>query len=286
MAEAETLPDSRFVNGAEVCQATFVRHIEIHDTLGSTNDRAAELAKNTKIALPTLIIARQQTAGRGRGQHKWLASEGALTFSLLLEPTALGIGTPCWPQLSLATAAAVCDAIASELKHGRQRAGASPPSPENSSHLAIKWPNDIMLDDRKVCGILIESPGGASPSKDRLIIGIGINVNNSFQDVPTDLTMARTSLCEESGGQHDIQGLLISVLRALAVRFRQITSNDPQLQFDLSRYCWLTQKAVVVHADAKPSLEGICVGISPKGALLIENASGVQSVYSGTVRLL
>lgn len=70
------MPDP-YLDADAIHAATFARHVEIHETLGSTNDRAAELARDAAINLPAPIVARHQTAGRGRGDNKWLSTEGA-----------------------------------------------------------------------------------------------------------------------------------------------------------------------------------------------------------------
>ena len=92
-----------FLDADEIRAATSVRYVEIHDTLGSTNVRALELARNAEIELPALVAARIQTAGKGRGRNTWWAADGALTFSLLLDPATTGIAPAKWPQLSLVT---------------------------------------------------------------------------------------------------------------------------------------------------------------------------------------
>ncbi len=203
-----------FLEAEAIREATFIRRVEIHDTLGSTNDRAAELARDADIELPALVVARHQTAGRGRGKNTWWSADGALTFSVLLEPATFGIGSANWPQLSLATAVAVCDALANELQATNQRAGPSPtpagledePTRCNpKSRLGIKWPNDVMLDGRKISGILIESPGGATLAKARVIIGVGINVNN----LPVS---AGAALCDVTGRQHQLCTILTCYL--------------------------------------------------------------------------
>src|SRR4051812_27424986 len=103
-----------FLNADEIRAAMFIRRVEIHFALGSTNDRATELARDSNIELPALVVARLQTAGRGRGKNVWWSADGALAFSVLLDPAALELGTENWPQLSLTTAVAVCDALADE----------------------------------------------------------------------------------------------------------------------------------------------------------------------------
>src|SRR6185312_11817133 len=101
-----------------------------------------------------------------------------------------------------------------------------------------KWPNDIMLDGAKLCGILIESPSGNAPAKNRLIIGIGVNVNNTWHSPNTAASgLARhrekpsnaAALCDLTGRRHDTQQLLVNTLRALHTRIAQLASHDPQL---------------------------------------------------------
>jgi BirA family biotin operon repressor/biotin-[acetyl-CoA-carboxylase] ligase len=200
-----------FLDADQLRAATFVRHVELHDTLGSTNDRAAEMARDPTIELPVLIVACRQVAGRGRGSNRWWSAEGGLTFSVLLDSAAIGVGTENWPQLSLATAAAMCDAIAAD----------APPT-----SLSIKSPNDVLIDGRKICGILIESPAGTAHARNRLIIGVGINVNNSCRTAPPEIREQATTLCDVTGTQHDLQEMLVRALRAMQERFRQLAAGE------------------------------------------------------------
>jgi BirA family biotin operon repressor/biotin-[acetyl-CoA-carboxylase] ligase len=296
------MPDA-YLDADEIRRASFIRHVEIHDTLGSTNDRAAELARDPQIELPALVATRLQTAGRGRGSNKWVSAEGALTFSVLLDPTKLGISAANWPRLSLATAVAVCDAISIELNITSERAGASPPpfgvadAPARSiskfHRLAIKWPNDVMLDGSKLCGILIESPGGAAPAKDRLIIGIGINVNNSWHDLPAARNLAQhgtkaanaIALCDVTGRAHALQQLLPEVLRALQTRITQLSLHDQQLPAAWKRLCWLTEQGVEVQSNGN-SIAGVCLGIDNDGTLVVENVLGIHRIRSGSARII
>jgi BirA family biotin operon repressor/biotin-[acetyl-CoA-carboxylase] ligase len=252
--------------------ATFVRHIEFHDTLDSTNDRAAELAHDPLLETPALVVARRQTAGRGRGQHLWWAADGALTFSLVLEPARLEIDAADWPRLSLAAAVAVCDALTAELV-----------SSERESIIGIKWPNDVLLAERKVCGILLESPGGAAPAKDRLLIGIGINVNNSWQDAPHDVGQHGTALCDATGRQHNLETVLRNALIGLRSRLAQLAAGAPSLPATWRALCCLTNRAICVE-NAGRQTEGMCLGISDDGALLVASDRGTERVFSGSVR--
>ena len=273
------MPDA-FLDAAAIRASTFVRHVEIHDTLGSTNDRAIELARNPNIELPALIAARRQTAGRGRGKNAWHATEGSLTFSILLEPLTHGIGIANWPQLSLVTATAVCDALTRELNPQ-----SAIRNPQSAHPLAIKWPNDVMLNDAKLCGILIESPGGAAPAKNRAIIGIGINVNNSWHHEAPDIVIERISCRDFSGHSHDLEAVLIAVLKALAHRLSQLAENSPTLSGSWQMRSWLNGRNIHVETDNGRILSGTCMGIDRDGALLIQTAAGVQKTLSGSVSL-
>lgn len=252
----------------EIRQLTFVRHVEVHDTLGSTNDRAAELARElSSDQLPALVVAERQTAGRGRGKHIWWSADGALTFSLLIDAHSTGILPANWPQLSLATAVAVCDALRNEVP---------------KSTLGIKWPNDVLIDGGKVCGILIESPGGAAPAKDRLIIGVGINVNNSWRSAPQDAGADGVALCDLTGRQYELTPLLTSVLVSFANRIQQLRSRDPQLIQSWQRLNLLAGMNVAVESDGR-RIEGECSEIAHDGALVVDTLFSRQRLYSGSI---
>jgi hypothetical protein len=108
--------DVNLVPGTLLLIPPFVRHVEIHDEFPSTNDRAMQLTLFAALETPALIVARRQLAGRGRGGHSWWSSDGALTFSLVLEPAAWDIAVAQWPGLSLTAAVAVCDAFEAGCK--------------------------------------------------------------------------------------------------------------------------------------------------------------------------
>jgi BirA family transcriptional regulator, biotin operon repressor / biotin---[acetyl-CoA-carboxylase] ligase len=279
------------MNADEIRANTFVRHVEIHDELGSTNNRAAELARDTLVELPALVVTRRQTAGRGRGRNTWWSAEGALTFSLLLDPAGLGIETVRWPQVSLATAVAVCDALTHELEAGAVDAGAtggeigSADAPARLAiRLGIKWPNDVILDGGKVCGILIESPGGGAPAKDRLIVGIGINVNNAWCSAPQAAGVDGIALCDATLNALHLDAILIRVLQAIRERIDQLAAHDPQLPAAWQRLCWLTEQRIEVQSNGN-SMAGICREIDADGSLILENAFGIHRIRTGSVRL-
>jgi BirA family transcriptional regulator, biotin operon repressor / biotin---[acetyl-CoA-carboxylase] ligase len=254
-------------------KSTRIRHVEIHESIPSTNDRAAELARTAAdLQPPALIVARMQTAGRGRGANTWWSSEGSLTFSLLLDAGSLSIGSERWPQLSLATAVAVCDALTAELG-GDHSLSQSP---------GIKWPNDVLVDGRKICGILIESPAASVNGSRWLVIGIGLNVNNSWRQAPGDLAARGTALCDISTRLHSQQGVLIRIIQALEQRLGQLALGDLQLPAAWRRLSVLDGKEVLSNGLGR-QIQGRCVGIDADGGLIVQTATGREILYGGSI---
>jgi BirA family biotin operon repressor/biotin-[acetyl-CoA-carboxylase] ligase len=180
---------------------SFVREVEWFAELPSTNDYALARGAELALPLPRLIWAERQTAGRGRGDHRWWSSCGALTFSLLIDGPALGLPPASWPQLSMVSAIAVAEALQQFLPEDR---------------IALKWPNDVHIlfasgsggssaasrgtadsdrqpVSRKICGILVEPVTGVPG---RLVIGIGLNVRNSLDSASAKLRKQAASLVE------------------------------------------------------------------------------------------
>jgi BirA family biotin operon repressor/biotin-[acetyl-CoA-carboxylase] ligase len=236
------------------------------------------LAASVEIELPALIVADEQTAGRGRGKNSWWSAEGALTLSLLLEAGSFGVTPRGWPKVSLATAVAVCDVVGAAS--GEQGAGSAALS---ESLCSIKWPNDVLVDGRKVGGILIESPGGCAPAKDRLVVGVGINVNNSWRDAPPEFGSEGTAICDVTDSRHSLVDVLRAFLCAFERRLIQLASGEPQLYQTWQRRSWLTGQNVTVDVAGR-SMTGRCLGIAGDGALLVQTGIAIERIYSGSVR--
>src|SRR5438128_356066 len=96
---------------------TFVRKFEFYESLPSTNDLALERVRQSDLELPLLILADEQTAGRGRGSNRWWSSSGALTFSLILEPSQFGIPQAAWPRIALTAGLSVCELLDKLVPH-------------------------------------------------------------------------------------------------------------------------------------------------------------------------
>jgi BirA family transcriptional regulator, biotin operon repressor / biotin---[acetyl-CoA-carboxylase] ligase len=242
----------------------FVREIEVHSEIGSTNDRAAERAEESALPCPCLILAERQNTGRGRGANTWWSGSGALTFSLVLEPRRIGLATESFPQVALAAGLAVCEAIERTLPQ---------------STVGLKWPNDVFLDGKKVCGILLEAPNVDSG---RLIAGIGVNVNNSLAPAPVELRHTAVSMIDLAGRPLDRTQVLIAILERLDVWLRALAVNASRVFERWRAYCVLSGKNVCLRVGTS-DVEGLCQGIDDSGRLLIATPQGTRAHRSGTV---
>ena len=258
---------SRWFRWDELAAVTFLRRIEFRPETGSTNDDALQSAALNR-PTPLLVIADSQTGGRGRGRNQWWAKDGALTFSLVVEPAEFGIVQSRWPLLSLATALAVADTL-DEFAAG--------------CLIGLKWPNDLQLNRKKVCGILVETLPGRS---DRLVIGIGLNVRNSLQDAPAELRDIATSIVDETGFEWELTDVLTRLLQCLEDRLTKLGANEIALQTEWARHCVLTGRRVSLEA-AGQRVEGMCRGIDVSGAIVLEDDNGQRkSCFGGVVRVL
>jgi len=246
---------------------TFAAEIAYRPEVPSTNDWALELAHEGGHRLPFLVLASQQTQGRGRGTNRWWSAPGALTFSLLLDSTAVLPDIHALPQVSVVTALAVCEALGS----------LAPGQP-----VGLKWPNDVLLGRCKLCGILVESP--ARPP-DRLVIGIGINVNNSFAEAPDDVRQRAASLADATGRPWALTDVLLRVLRAAEQQFASLQAGRVRLSEACRPWCVLSGRAVTVVAG-RGRIEGVCTGIGDDGALVVRVGESERRVFSGVVEAI
>lgn len=241
---------------------TFVRHVEHHAEIASTNSRALELASGDS-PLPILVTAEKQTAGRGRGDNRWWSAEGAVTFSLLLDAAERNLSSDRWPRVSLAAGVAVCEAVQALLP---------------ASAVGLKWPNDVHLDGRKVCGILVETP----PRSGRLVIGIGLNVNNSLAHAPDDVRGRATSLVDSAGIEFDPTDALVRVLRQIEANLHLLVSEETALARKWRTLSVLTGRVVELDLGSR-RVSGRCQGIDDEGALLLQTPAGLERYFAGVV---
>jgi BirA family biotin operon repressor/biotin-[acetyl-CoA-carboxylase] ligase len=258
-----------FLSLADSVEPTFIRRAEHFESLPSTNDRGLEIAASLPASsVPLLIIADRQTAGRGRGRNQWFASDGVLTFSLILEPREWKIEPSLWPRLSVTVGGAVAEALSQWATVDRP---------------LLKWPNDVLIRDRKVCGILIETSPAAP---DRLVIGIGINVANSFASAPADVAARGISLSDASPvWTPDRFSVLHAVLMQLDHDLKLLAERSPDLMARWRRVCALSGRMVAI-AEVDRVVSGVCAGLEDDASLLVRTESGPQRCYAGTVTLM
>jgi BirA family biotin operon repressor/biotin-[acetyl-CoA-carboxylase] ligase len=204
-----------------------------------------------------VVATDHQTAGRGRSGSAWTDTAGeALLFSLLLRPPP----TPQLPQLSLAAALAVAEAI-------EETAGV---------HTQVKWPNDVLVDGRKVAGLLLE--GGPA----EVVLGVGVNVNQREATLPPTSGLLPLSLRAATGRDHDRARLLAEMLRRLETRYRAWLAGEiEELIGALELRNFLRDRPLVVAGER-------CVGgrIAPDGRLEVVLPDGsTRRVESGEVQL-
>lgn len=240
--------------------------VEHHRELDSTNTRAVLLAGDPELPLPALVLADLQTQGRGRGDNTWWSASGALTFSWIVRGSDR-LAPAHGPCLSLTAGLAVCEAL-QEICPGLP--------------IGLKWPNDVFVHGRKICGILVEAPARAG---DRVIIGIGVNVNNSLRAAPAPVSERATSLVDVAGYTFPLATVLIQILQRLTQRCAALERGDAGLGQRWQALCMLTGNRARVEAGSVAT-EGICRGIDARGALLIDTGTEIRPCVTGVVTIL
>ncbi len=225
------------------------------EEISSTSDVARELAKSGA-AEGTVVVARRQTAGRGKFSSRWFSPEGGLYFTLVLRPE-----IPAGQSHLLAVAAGLAVADAIELA-----IGASP---------QLKWPNDIYLSGKKVAGVLTETE--VSNQRVRLaLVGIGVNVERPDFGVPDHLQGSAVWLSEL--GTASLTELLTGVLDSFIVWYQRLKSGDFAMMAEsYNRRGLLVGRNVEVRSASQVAA-GRCRGIDAQGALVIEQSRGFTTV--------
>lgn len=240
--------------------------LEYHSSIGSTNDRALELVRSGAASAKTLILAGEQTAGRGRGSNRWWSGDGALTFSYIDRPGA-ALDRASWPRWTLVAAVAVCDVIelvAPDLQPG------------------IRWPNDVHVAGKKISGILVEAPVVAPGQQQLLILGLGLNVNNSLEGAPPEVRAVGTSLSDLTQSRHDLSEILLRLLERLDQLTARLESGDRELVDRWQSLCILRGRQVGLKLGDREVL-GHCQGIAEDGALILETSAGRERFFGGVL---
>ena len=255
---------------------TFLREVEHHSEIGSTNDRALALCVEETLPVPYLILTERQTAGRGRGANRWWSNNGALLFSLIIDATEYSLPESRWPQMSLTAGVAVCEVLHRFI----DKTTSGIPSQSSAHTVGLKWPNDVWLNGRKACGILVEIPPAR---RGRVVIGVGLNVNNSFESAPSELQLLATSLCDETNAAFDRTNVLTALLQQLDADLQRLAIGDVSLIERWQSRCVLRDR--VVSLDTSQQLiTGRCLGIAADGALRLQSSTGEQHFFGGVIR--
>lgn len=226
----------------------------------STNDELKRRARDGEES-GTVVCACTQTAGRGRFGRQWESDKGGLYFSIFLRAD-LPPGDIA--SITLASGYAVCLAI-------RKYTGLD---------AKIKWPNDIIVGNRKVCGILTEM-AAQSDRVDYIVTGIGINVNN--KEFPEEISHKATSFLKETGkitDKSEFLGMVLEYLDKVLESFLVSISIDDMVDF--KKLCATLNREVSVQRGENV-LTGKAVDITAKGELVIKTDNGEVKISSGEV---
>lgn len=236
--------------------------MEVVDTAPSTNALVAARARAGDPA-GLVVVAEHQTAGRGRLDRRWeTPPRAALIFSVLLRPT---VELGAWPWLPLLTGYAVERALRA---HG---------------HAAgLKWPNDVLIGERKVAGILVERVESASGPA--AVVGIGLNVDLTPEELPVEHA---TSLAIEAGVAPDRSELLVALLGSLVESYDAWQAGGPggarRLAESYANACVTLGRQVRVDLPGGATLTGAASAIDPHGRLVVTGEEGQTAVGAGDV---
>ena len=228
----------------------------------STNNYAKELVKK-EFSDGIIIVSDEQTKGRGRKNRSWHSPKGGLWFSIIVHPD-----IP--PNNGMILTMAVSNSI---VKTIRKMTGLNP---------VIKWPNDILINNKKVCGVLTELDAEIDQIN-YAIIGIGINVNNKINP---DLSSIATSLKSSFGKKVSRVELLSLILTYFDDYYQQIKSRN----FELIRKNWLQYsniigKTIVVQGE-KAKVKGIVEDIDETGCILLQTPNGINRILTGDIEYI
>ena len=230
-------------------------------TTGSTNDDARALVSSARFdpASPAaIVVAETQTKGRGRGSNVWLSPNGSISLTI----TAAGVEAARLGVLPLGVGTAVVAAL--------RRVGAN---------AAVKWPNDVLVDGRKVCGILCESSLLAGAA--RVFIGIGINCDTASFDLEV---ASRATTLADHGLTVDRPALVADITsRVLALLRGKATTPEIVLAWKAVSVPWWGEEVTYLEGDAQKRV--ILLDVNPDGQLVVRDETGVvRSLLSGEVQ--
>jgi len=254
----------------------FAKELIYLNTVDSTNNYLFHEFKGP-FTEGLVVVAHDQSAGRGRMGRSWFSSPGkSLLYSILLMPNA---GSDNIPQITQVCALSITKVL--EAAYGLKP--------------AIKWPNDIYLGDKKLGGILSEARfhndilpvKGKSQEYPLVVIGVGLNINETIDEMPLEIRNTATSLLIETGGEKDREDLFARLLYEFEILYEEWKKGlftDHIEEIGIRFY--LKGKKVKAEQGKDRFLEGEVVGINHQGFLLIRDSEGnMNAILSGDVTL-
>lgn len=234
------------------------------DHMLSTQITAHQLAQE-QAEHGTIIITDEQTAGKGRMGREWYSSKNkGVWMSIILRPSILPYLAP---QLTLLTATVIADVINSHTKIKPQ----------------IKWPNDILINGKKVAGILTEMQAEQDQIQ-YVVIGIGLNVNQSLEDFPLDINTKATSIQIETEKEWLIKSIVQDLLVTFEERFTHyLDTGFPDVKNKWEGYGYKIGEPIWI-ITTKGRWQALFMGIAEDGALLVKkNQEEIQKIYSAEI---
>lgn len=225
--------------------------VHVVEVTGSTN---ADLALDARRGAPggRVLVAENQRAGRGRLDRSWVSPAGAgLTFSVLLRPEAPAARLGWVPLLA---GVALVDALGEQIGDLRGR-------------MALKWPNDLLIDGRKAAGILAEAvpaPGGPPG----IVVGIGLNVSTRASDLPSGATSIAIAL--DGRPTPDREALLVAILRHLGERVAAWRTDPDRLPAAYRSACATLGRPVRVEMPDGGAVTGVAEQVDADGRLVVD----------------
>jgi BirA family biotin operon repressor/biotin-[acetyl-CoA-carboxylase] ligase len=264
------LDADRLRRAAEAAGIRTLLHLE---ETGSTMDAARRLVEEGSMPLPGLVVADRQPAGRGRRGSGWWLPPGGLAATVVHDVGFLGGGSPiaAW---SIACGVAMAEAI------GAARPGLA---------VAVKWPNDVLVGERKLAGCLVETlPRGRGDRSAgaAALFGVGVNTSGRAAEAPPELRERVATLPDLAGDPLSRPDLLAAFLPRLESLCRAITARPSTLVERYEPLCGLAGRTVALHTSTAtgPALvRGRCLGIDADGALRLLTARGVERFVSGSL---
>ncbi|MFX3622795.1 MAG: biotin--[acetyl-CoA-carboxylase] ligase [Ectobacillus sp.] len=242
------------------------RHVHFEETVESTQKIAARLVyEGTPEG--TVVVAEEQTEGRGRLNRKWHSQKGTgIWMSIVLRPA---IPIQRAPQLTLLAAVSVAQAI-------EKCTGLS---------VGIKWPNDILINGKKAVGILTELQA-ETDKINAVIIGIGINVNQKKEHFPKDIRDIATSLAIEAGNMVNRAELMQTIFEQMEKLYKEYLANG----FGMIKLLWeshaISIGKVITARSITQTLVGTAKGITEDGVLMLEDEEGiVHFIHSADIEI-